>query len=203
MRQPFYELQDFPKLHALSNNWETISAEFKRIDAPIMDINRVGKSISEVMAEIDGHMQQGLPYGWLMGWGDNDMPMRDWVQYALMAYDTPVPAAQASMPKTMELLKQVGGINLCALLRLEPQVFLRTHHHGDAWDDGLLHMQITLDAAEERNYAYLNVCGEFRQSSSGSAVIFDGSLDHFAVNASFVQRTVMYVEFDREKLRAG
>jgi aspartyl/asparaginyl beta-hydroxylase (cupin superfamily) len=199
-RPSFYAVEQFPALESLARNWKTINEEFRALNAPTLRINRVNKSISEIVDELKIHMENGGRYGWLMGWGDNDLPMTTWTQYALMAYDSPIPFAVASMPRTLDLLREIEGIKLCALLRMEPNVYLSTHNHEGTWEEGLLHLQITIDAPVERNYAYLNVSGEFNQSTNGNAVVFDGSLDHFAVNASDSDRTVLYMEFYREKL---
>ena len=61
-------------------------------------------------------------------------------------------------------------------------------------------MHLPLETAPEANYAYLNVNGQFRQHVLGQPIVFDGSLDHFALNASHCDRTVLYVEFERDKL---
>lgn len=198
MRPSFYDASRFPHLQRLANNWEVIRQEFLALDAPTLTINRVGKSITEIVDEVDRHMQAGGEYGWLWGWGDNMQPMPEWTQYGLVAYDQPIPHVREAMPRTLDLLAQVPGIKLCALLRMEPNVFLGTHAHTGTWEEGLLHMQLTVDAPVEQNYAYLNVNGSFNQSTNGNLVIFDGSLDHFAVNASRGHRTVLYMEFYRE-----
>ncbi|WHS62764.1 aspartyl/asparaginyl beta-hydroxylase domain-containing protein [Pseudomonas sp. G2-4] len=199
MRPSFYDPSRFPKLQDLANNWEVIREEFLALDAPTLTINRVGKSITEIVDAVAAHMEEGGKYGWIWGWGDNMEIKRDWTQYGLVAYDTPIPYAQAAMPATIELLRKIPGIKLCALLRMEPSVFLSTHAHTGTWEEGLLHMQLTIDAPTTQNYSYLNVNGSFNQSTNGNLVIFDGSLDHFAVNASRAYRTVLYIEFHREK----
>ncbi|AHG41264.1 aspartyl beta-hydroxylase [Pseudomonas syringae KCTC 12500] len=200
MRPSFYEPHRFPQLQNLADNWEVIREEFLALDAPTLSINRVGKSITQLVEELNQHMAAGGEYGWLWGWGDGDVPMPEWTQYALMAYDQPIPYAQTAMPRTLELLSQIPGVKLCALLRMEPNVFIVTHSHGGTWEEGLLHMQLTIDAPIKQSYAYLNVNGKFNHSTNGNLVIFDGSLDHFAVNAAEEEyRTVMYLEFDREK----
>lgn len=198
-RPSFYSAEQFPKLAELARNWEVIREEFLALDAPILEISRAGRSITEITEDVAQHMKMGGVYGWLKGWGDGMEVMSTWVQYGLMAYDQPIPFAMPHMPRTIELLKKVGDVKLCALLRMEPDVFLGRHAHMGAWEEGLLHAQLTLDAPSHRNYCYLNVNGQFNQSTNGNLVIFDGSLDHFALNASEVTRTVMYIEFRRDR----
>jgi hypothetical protein len=61
-------------------------------------------------------------------------------------------------------------------------------------------MHVALSEISSRNYAYFNVAGEFRQYTSRNAFVFDGSNDHFAVNASSEERVILYLEFSKDKL---
>jgi Aspartyl/Asparaginyl beta-hydroxylase len=78
---------------------------------------------------------------------------------------------------------------------MAPQTFLPLHNHPELREKGLLQMHLTLDAAASCNYAYINVDGHFRQHRPGDAFVFDGSCDHFALNASTQMRTILYLEF--------
>jgi aspartyl/asparaginyl beta-hydroxylase (cupin superfamily) len=49
-QQAFYNLNDFPKLKALADNWQTIRDEFQILNAPDMGINRTGQEISAMQA---------------------------------------------------------------------------------------------------------------------------------------------------------
>jgi hypothetical protein len=109
-RPAFYSLEKFPRLRDLASRWETIRDEFAQLNAPTLDIDRVGKSHVEVYAETMAHVRGGGEYGWLMGWGDGDRSNPDWTQYALIADDAPIPFAEMSMPKTIELLRNLNGI---------------------------------------------------------------------------------------------
>jgi beta-hydroxylase len=92
-------------------------------------------------------------------------------------------------------LSDVPGVKVAAFVRLAPDGFLGAHRHPELREEGLLQMHLTLEAADEANYAYLNVEGEFRQHVPGEGFVFDGSLDHFALNASPEDRVILYLEF--------
>ncbi|ATF88621.1 MULTISPECIES: aspartyl/asparaginyl beta-hydroxylase domain-containing protein [Burkholderia] len=201
-RPAFYPLEQFPRLNELAAQWEIIRDEFLELNAPTLDIDRVGKSHVEVYAETLEHVNGGGEYGWLMGWGEGEAPNPDWTAYGLVAYDEPISFAEARMPKTLALLKRIEGIKICALQRMGPNVFLNTHRHPELHDQDMLQLHITIDAATERDYAYLNVAGHFNQNRIGNAIVFDGSLDHFALNASPSIRTILYMEFERDKQMA-
>ncbi|MGE8187535.1 aspartyl/asparaginyl beta-hydroxylase domain-containing protein [Pseudomonas sp. NPDC086278] len=199
MRPAFYALDTFPALANLAANWQLMQQELLDLQAPLLDIDRTDKDHQQVHGEVIAHLNQGGHYGWLKGWGDAG-GNRDWVQYPLMFRDQPIAPALAALPKTLALLSAVSGVKVAALARLEPHSWLSTHRHPEVLDEGLLQMHLTLGAASDRNYAYLNVAGEFHQHHCGAAVIFDGSQDHFVVNASDAPRTILYLEFEQARL---
>jgi hypothetical protein len=190
-------------LRELADQWEVIREEFLALDAPVLDIHRVGKSYEQVQEEVIAHIQGGGTYGWLKGFDRGAKENPDWVQYGLVVNDTAVPFASATMPKTLALLSKIDGIRVCGLARMNPHTFLPTHRHPKIHTDGLLQYHITLDAPLEGNYAYLNVNGEFNQNVNGDAIVFDGSLDHFALNASEEPRTILHMEFKISSLKAN
>ncbi|QXI31257.1 aspartyl/asparaginyl beta-hydroxylase domain-containing protein [Pseudomonas vanderleydeniana] len=202
MQPAFYPLSDFPALAHLASQCPLIQQELLALRAPLLDIDRTDKPHQAVHGELTAHLQQGGAYGWLKGWGEAG-GNRDWVQYPLVFQDCPIAPAQAALPRTLALLQAIPGLKVAALARLEPHAWLSTHRHPEVHEEGLLQMHLTLSAASERNYAYLNVAGEFHRHDSGAAVVFDGSLDHFVVNASDEPRTILYLEFARARLSAA
>ncbi|WP_260954399.1 aspartyl/asparaginyl beta-hydroxylase domain-containing protein [Pseudomonas citri] len=199
MRPSFYPLESFKPLLELTNQWQVMRDELLQLDAPLLDIDRTDKSHDQVFTELNQYLDRGGDYGWLKGWGQAG-GNRDWVQFALQVQDRPIEAARASFPRTLQLLGALRGIKVCSLARLAAHSFLTCHRHPEILGEGLLQMHITLSAATEGNYAYLNVNGQFHQHRTGEAVIFDGSLDHFVVNASNTERTILYLEFDKARM---
>ncbi|MEP7043553.1 MAG: aspartyl/asparaginyl beta-hydroxylase domain-containing protein [Dokdonella sp.] len=196
--QSFYPLDAFPGVKVLSDGWETIRAEFLALKAPVLSIDRVDKTHAEAFAEIHQHVRAGGEFGWLLGWRTNP----DWIQYALVLNDAPLPFVADLFPNTLALLGRLPGIKVGGFSQLKPHGFLATHRHPELAEENLLQCHVTLDAPVEGNYCYLNVNGEFRQHTNGAAIVFDGSLDHFAVNASAAARTILYLEFDPAKASA-
>ncbi|WP_085640761.1 MULTISPECIES: aspartyl/asparaginyl beta-hydroxylase domain-containing protein [unclassified Pseudomonas] len=199
MDPAFYPLDTFPALAALADRWTVMRQELLALHAPLLDIDRTDKPHQEVHDEVSAHLRQGGAYGWLKGWGESG-GNRDWLQYPLLFRDEPIAPALAALPQTLAMLGEVGGLKVAALARLASQAFLPRHRHPEIRAEGLLQMHLTLDAAHERNDAYLNVAGEFHRHRCGAAAVFDGSLDHFVVNASEAPRTLLYLEFDRARL---
>ncbi|MEW7010014.1 aspartyl/asparaginyl beta-hydroxylase domain-containing protein [Lentilitoribacter sp. EG35] len=198
----FHDEQNFPQFTSLRDNWTKIRDETDELDLPLTPIHRVGKTHKEVFKEIGDYVQGGGEYGWLKGWGLNGIN-EDWIQLVLVAESNPIRFLNGKMAYTLSLLNRIPGVKVAALVRLKSNTFLPTHCHKELAAKGILQLHLTLDAASEHNYAYLNVEGEFRQHVPGQTLIFDGSLAHFAINASQKDRTILYVEFQRDKGESG
>ncbi len=54
-RPAFYPLAQFPRLQEIALNWEVIRDECMNLDAPLLEIDRVGKNHDQVHAEIIAH----------------------------------------------------------------------------------------------------------------------------------------------------
>lgn len=198
-RPSFYDVKQFPLLKELAEKWTIVRDEFRQLKAPVMDINRVNKPHEEVFTEVKNYVSQGNQYGWTQGWGLNGVN-KQWVQYGLVIHDTVVPFITTEMPETLKLLQKIKGIKVSALVTMHPQSSLPCHQHPEMLSEDLLLMHLPIETAEVNNYAYINVNGEFRQHTCGEALIFDGSLDHFALNESPRDRTILLIEFNKHKL---
>lgn len=201
MKTPFYDLARFPALHELFSQWQIVRDEFLQLKAPTMRLSRVGKDHEEVMQELQDYIAAGHPFGWIQGWGaQGDNP--DWLQYGLVAFDEVIPYVSPVLHRTLGLLQRIYGIKICAFAQLNSGAMLPVHTHPEIDEEDLLQMHLPLVTATQRNYAYLNVGGEFRQFVAGQPLIFDGSMDHFALNESPTNRVILYMEFSRKLLVA-
>ncbi len=192
MSQRFYDLSAFPHLERLAQNWTTIRDEYENLEAPILDIDRVEKSHIDIFTEL---RQRGGVNGWLQGWSPDSQPNPHWLSYGLIVLDQTGLDVRDRMPRTTEMLLGIKGIKVCALNRLHPNTLLSTHTHPELPVQGLLQYHLCLTAADDPNFNYLNVDGEFVQQTPGKAYIFDGSLSHFALNATDQDRVILYMEF--------
>ncbi|WP_264371311.1 aspartyl/asparaginyl beta-hydroxylase domain-containing protein [Burkholderia plantarii] len=136
-RPAFYPLEQFPRLAALAAKWEIIRDERQRLDAPMLEIDRVGKSHLQVYAETVEHIRAGGEYGWLKGWGEGAVSNADWTQYGLAVRDQPIPFAASRMPGTLQMLEEIAGIKVCALSRMLPNTLLNRHRHPELHDEGM------------------------------------------------------------------
>ena len=195
IHENFICASSYPGLVELVSNWKTIKREMEELNFSLLPIDRDGKTHADVASEVETHIRAGGAYGWLQGWGAEDK-RKMWTQLGLVIADTPVPYLGGHMGGTLALLSGISGVKVAALLRMQPGGLLEAHTHPELAEEGLLQMHLTLEAAIDQNFAYLNVNGEFRQHIPGEAFVFDGSKPHFAVNASPQDRTILYLEFD-------
>jgi len=201
MKTNYYDVHRFPALQELLENWNLVQEEFLQLKAPVMPLSRGEKGHDEVLADLHAYVEQGNAFGWIEGWGKNG-PNPDWVQYGLLAFDMEIPYVDPVLSQTMAMLRKIDGIKVCAFAKLNAGAMLPVHAHPEIDEESLLQLHLPLVTATERNYAYLNVAGEFRQFVTGQPIIFDGSLDHFVLNESPTDRVILYMEFSR-KLLAG
>lgn len=192
MPRRFYDLREFPQFSLINDSWELIRDEVRALDRPVLDIDRVNKSHEQVYAELQAHGSSG----WLKGWNTDGLPNSKWLTYPIRMYDEMVFDIATAMPATYDLIRPLENIRVCALNRMLPDLFLGTHDHPDHKRRGTLLYHICLDMEEAPTpFNYLNVNGEFLQQLPGKAYVFDGSLPHFALNASSRERTILYMEF--------
>lgn len=200
IEQAFYEIEDFPELQNLSEKWEIIKKEFLELKAPVMDVHRIDKVHEDVFTEVHNQVLAGKQYGWVQGWGAGKGGNINWIQYGLVLNGKKIPFVNNEMQNTINLLLNIDGINAAALLKLKPHTVLHTHNHPDIREKNALQMHLPLQTIDVENYNYLNVMGEFRQYQEGIPIVFDGALNHFAMNESRYNRTTLYIEFGKEKL---
>lgn len=196
-RQPFYDISLFPALKELCKNWKIIRDEFQQLNVPLMNINRVNKTTDQILKEIFDNINSGKEYGWVLGWGEVGGNY-DWIQYGLIINSAPLPFVSPKLKKTIQLLEEIKGIKLCAFVKLKAHSLLNYHTHPEIFHENLLQLHLPIITANVNNYAYLNVDGIFRQHILGKPIIFDGSLNHFALNDSDVDRVILYMEFSRD-----
>ncbi|MCE3228704.1 MAG: aspartyl/Asparaginyl beta-hydroxylase family protein [Bacteroidetes bacterium] len=201
-RPAYYSIEDFPPLKDLVTNWNIIRNEFQALQAPVMNIDRTDKEHEAVLEEVQDYIGKGNEYGWTMGWGKSG-PNKDWVQYGLIIHDEVIPYVSERLSQTIGFLRKIKGIKIAALVTMHPQSSLPCHQHPELFEQGLLQLHLPVETATVNNYAYLNVNGEFRQHVCGQPIIFDGSLDHFALNKSGANRTILYLEFDKNLVMTG
>jgi len=169
-----------------------ISEEYRSLNAPILSLHRRWD-----LDVADFKKQLLVQNGWTPSWQvAKDEPNPSWLTYALKIGDWFPPEATTKFPRTMELLRHpacyVAGFSL-----FRPLSVIGPHAHGELDSEHLI-LHLGLDV--EPGKSFLMVDGTFLEERNGETFIFDGSHEHFAVNASTRDRAILYLEFDTTKL---
>lgn len=200
----FYEPEAFGQLDEIISNYEIIKKEYSELKIPVMQVDREGKHYDQVILDVIQQVNNGKDYGWIKGWGAEGGNEK-WLQLGLYSYNEMVnelilePFFKRNMPQTFDMIKKIEGLYMCALVNLKSRTILSCHNHPYIEEEQLLQLHLPLVTANINNYNYINCNGEFRQHVVGIPIIFDGSLDHFALNESDEDRIILYVEFKKKK----
>lgn len=188
----FYDIEEFPPLKALRENWRMIRQEcsvFDRTDV-LEGIDRDGKSRDTVAKAL---IAGGRPR-WVKAWGEQK---DKWLNWGMVVHDQLI-MGDAGAPKTTALLRHIRGFKVAGLSLFKPGLLLPVHEHPELHIEGVRTFHLGLEVPPD--HCYLNVNGEFVREEEGKAIIFDGSYPHYALNASSADRLILYCEFYPQKL---
>ena len=188
----FRDPADFPFVGALQSRWRFLRQEFLELNAPLLDLHRIGAlefQVERMMREM----------GWTASWQvDSAEPNQDWLTFGL-SYKGMLPdGAESALPATARLLSRLRGCEVSAFSLLRPGGFVRPHNHPEM-DGRLLTLHLGLEVAPR--CSYLCGGGMSREERAGDVLIFDGSVEHFAINMGDTDRTILYLEFNPREVR--
>jgi aspartyl/asparaginyl beta-hydroxylase (cupin superfamily) len=183
----FEDPSKFAFIDAFRSRWRLIRQELRELDAPLLTLHRIGPVELYAEALLKNN-------GWTPSWQvDSTEPNHDWLTYGL-SYKGMLPDGMAeTMPVTSRLLSRLQGCAVAAFSRMGPRGFIAPHKHPEM-EGRLLTMHLGLDVVPRRSY--ICVDGEMREQREGGVLIFHGAADHFSINMSDSDRTVLYMEFD-------
>jgi hypothetical protein len=172
--------------------FDAIREEYLNLNAPVLELHRNGAA-EDFVERLKVHGENGWTPSWQVGSAD---PNHSWLTYVLSFQGWFPPEAEAKFPRTMRLLSH-PAFETCAFSLLRPLTVLGPHAHSRLGGDRLtFHLGLDVDPGT----SFLCVEGTFLEERNGGSVVFDGSRNHFAINASLKNRAILYIEFDRSKL---
>ena len=187
----FFETQSFEFINELKKNWASIRQEYEGLDSRIVDIHR-NASHQEYLEQIAKNN------GWTPSWQVGSIEKNyNWLTYGLYYRGACPDEAAEKFPLTMALLKSMPCVVSGAFSKMKLASMIASHRHPELGGN-LLTCHIGIDLMPQRSY--LCVDGKFEEELEGKAIVFDGSCEHFAVNASDSDRTILYIEFDKSKI---
>ena len=169
--KPFVEVERFPELRQLTDNWKTIRDEaLKLFD--------------------EGHIRAAAGYTDL---GFNSFFRRGWKRFYVKWYDEPLPSAKALCPKTVALVQSIPTVNAAMFALLPPGSKLGAHRDPFA---GSLRYHLGL-VTPNSDTCRIVVDGEPYFWRDGEPVMFDETFIHTAENRSDVTRIILFCDVER------
>ncbi len=169
--KPFVDVERFPELRKLTDNWQTIRDEaLKLFD--------------------EGHIRAAAGYTDL---GFNSFFRRGWKRFYVKWYDEPLQSAKALCPKTVELVQSLPNVNGAMFALLPPGGDLGKHRDPFA---GSLRYHLGL-VTPNNDTCKIWVDGQMYSWRDGEAVMFDETYIHWAENKSDVTRLILFCDVER------
>lgn len=168
---PFLDVNRFPELAPLRENWETIAAEAK------------------ALYENDGIRSSER---------NNDLAFlafkkRGWKRFYIHWYDEPFPSARELCPKTTELVQSIPMLKSAAFTLLPPGAILGKHRDPFA---GSLRYHLGL-VTPNSDDCCIWVDGEKHSWRDGQDVVFDETCIHWAQNETDQARIIFFADITR------
>jgi beta-hydroxylase len=169
--RPFQDVDDFPALRLLRNNWRIFRDE--------------GLALLR-----DGAIREAT--------GPNDVGFhtffrRGWKRFYLKWYGDPPPSAQNLCPQSVALLEAAPSVKGAMFAVLPPGGRLGRHRDPFA---GSLRYHLGLDTPNHDD-CWIEVDGERRSWRDGEAMIFDETFVHEAFNGCATPRLILFCDIER------
>ena len=162
---------DFPDLAPLQAHWEEIRAE-------ALSLNESGR-----ITVSTGYNDLGF----------NSFFRSGWKRFYLKWYGENLASAQASCPRTVELLSRIPSIKGAMFASLPPEGKLVRHRDPYA---GSLRYHLGLVTPNSPG-CYIEVDGERYFWRDGEAIVFDETFIHHAENTTDHQRVILFCDIER------
>lgn len=169
--KPYLNVQDFPELKTLTDNWQVIREEGLKL----LDEGMVRTSTGRNDLAFNSFFRTG------------------WKRFYLKWYDNPLPSAANLCPKTVELLSKVPNVHGAMFTLLPPGGWLNGHRDPFA---GSLRYHLGLRTPNNDD-CFINVDGTNYSWRDGEAVMFDETYIHHAKNNTDVNRLILFCDVER------
>jgi beta-hydroxylase len=174
--KPIMDLNDFPEMKILEENWETIKEE-------AINLKKHGYFSDITNPDNASYYDIGFRTFYKYGWS----------KFYLNWYGSTHESAKKLCPKTLEIINKVPYIK-GAMFSLLPKGSQLTRHLDPA--ASALRFHLGLDTPNNDN-AFINVDGTSYSWRDGEGFLFDETYLHFAKNNTEKDRLILMCEVDR------
>ena len=188
----FFNKTLFDFIQEFENSWLIIRKECLNLDNKILNFHRKSIPYEEYAYKLLNN--NGWTYSWQV---NSNEPNYNWLIYGLSYQGLFPQEAEQKFPVTASLLSRINGLRMCEFSLMKPLSFIEPHSHGDVGEN-ILSYHLGLDVVPRKSYLCVN--GTFEEERNGKSIIFNASCEHFAVNMSDIDRVILYLEFDKNKI---
>jgi len=125
---------------------------------------------------------------WIKGWDEA------WFNFPLIFNDTVMGKADWLCPKTVALLKSVGGINIAGFSILLPKSTLSLHTDTTGPTTNSIAFNMKLSGSNSKLYVKNGEGFARHAHRHGEAVLFNSEIEHYATNDGPTNRVILYVD---------
>jgi beta-hydroxylase len=169
--KPFFEVEKFPELGVLRDNWEVIRAEAEQLVAA-------------------GYIKAAENNNDL---GFNSFFKRGWKRFYIKWYENFLPSAQQLCPETVKLLQNIPGIH-GAMFTLLPKGGVLKPHRDPFAGSIRYHLGLITPNSEK---CRIDVDGTPYYWRDGEDVLFDETYIHSAKNDTDMDRIILFCDVER------
>nr|WP_174505822.1 lipid A hydroxylase LpxO [Acinetobacter sp. Marseille-Q1620] len=166
---PYFDVNDFPELKPLQENWQTIREEAVQLQSQIKAAEKNNDA------------------------GFNTFFKRGWKRFYLKWYQDSHPSAAALCPKTVALLEQIPSVKAAMFAELPSGSYLGKHRDPYA---GSIRYHLGLKTPNS-DKCFIEVDQERYSWRDGEATLFDETYVHWAENKSDETRIILFCDIER------
>ncbi|HWT53531.1 MAG TPA: aspartyl/asparaginyl beta-hydroxylase domain-containing protein [Rhodocyclaceae bacterium] len=168
--RPYHDVNSYPELKKLADNWEVIRDEAAALQDAIKGSDKYDDA------------------------GFNSFFRRGWSRFYLKWYGESHQSAIQRCPKTVEIINSIPSIKAAMFAQLPPGSDLGKHRDPYA---GSLRYHLGLITPND-DRCFINVDGVDYSWRDGEAVIFDETYIHWAANNSDKNRIILFCDLERK-----
>lgn len=128
---------------------------------------------------------------WVAGWDKTNI----WYNFPLIANNQVLGEAEKICPFTIDLLKEIGNINVAGFSLILPNSQLPVHQDDTGPTFNSMALNLKLIGGVCNLYIKQNNKFVSHRHMSGKAVIFNSEVDHYADNKGGTNRIILYLDF--------
>lgn len=180
--------EHYRRFKPLEEHWRTMLAEVPPFNLETVTLKReIGEWADTANGrELFEKLQSNT--NWIKGWDEA------WFNFPLIFNDTAIGKADLLCPKTIALLKSVGGINIAGFSILLPKSILNLHKDTTGPTTNSIAFNMKLAGSNSKLYITSDQGFTSHTHRDGEAVLFNSEIEHYATNEGPTNRVILYVD---------